>query len=80
MKVRAKFKCESVTKFENGSQVKLRATNQKDGDNQDWSQWTPAGALEMTITNPPAENAFAPGKFYFVDIGEVSIDIEAAPE
>jgi hypothetical protein len=71
MNVRAKFKCESVTKFETGCQVKLRATNQQDGDNQDWSQWTPSGSLEMTITNPPAETSFAPGRFYFLDFSEV---------
>jgi hypothetical protein len=35
--------------------------------NEEWSQWTPAGKVEMSITNPNAINQFEVGKDYFVD-------------
>jgi len=37
-------------------------------ENKPWSQYTPCGQLQMTITNPAALGAFEPGKAYYLDI------------
>jgi len=39
----------------------------EDGENKDWSKWTPSGELRLTITNPDAYEQFKLGKAYFVD-------------
>jgi hypothetical protein len=61
MKVRAKFFVNAIEMYsapaDSGS-VKLLATNQKDGDNTDWSKWTPSGSVQMMITNPTAFEFF----------------------
>lgn len=36
--------------------------------NKPWSQYTPCGQLQLTITNPDALGAFKPGEVYFIDI------------
>jgi len=38
--------------------VKLVANNSKEGDNKDWSLYTPSGSIQMMITNPPAFEFF----------------------
>lgn len=71
--IRAKFSCESVTKFGYGSeQVKLRAVGPKTGEilnaeNASFSKATPSGTLEMTIDNPEAQGFFKPGGEYYLD-------------
>ena len=37
-------------------------------ENAQWSKWTPAGQLQMTINNPAAFGALEQGKEYFVDL------------
>ena len=39
-----------------------------DTANAQWSKWTPAAQLGMTISNPDAWGTIHPGEFYFVDI------------
>ena len=61
------FKCESktVTSYDpNQWIITFRATNKSDGDNRDWSKWTPSGSLSMTVTNMDAVSAFEVGAFY----------------
>ena len=61
MTVRAKFFINSVELFSSppgSGTVKLVASNTKEGDNKDWSQWTPAGSIQMTVTNPEAFKVF----------------------
>ena len=75
MTIRAKFVCEAVTKRETSDgaindEVKLRAVYATEGDNAEWSKWTPSGELSMTITNPACAGAFEPGKSYYLDISE----------
>lgn len=61
MTVRAKFFVNSIEQYsapaDSGS-VKLCANNSKEGDNQDWSKYTPSGQITMMITNPAAFEFF----------------------
>lgn len=60
-KVRAKFFVTGIELFEQptgSGKVKMTARNSKEGDNTDWSQWTPSGSVEMYITNPVAFDFF----------------------
>jgi len=78
MTVRAKFMVSSVemysTPSDSGS-VKLSATNTKEGDNVDWSKWTPSGSITMMITNPVAfqffKDAMKDNKAIYVDFNLV---------
>jgi hypothetical protein len=36
--------------------------------NKQWSKWTPAASLTMTISNPAAFGKVLPGQFFFVDL------------
>ncbi len=69
-RVRAKFRCESLTDFGMSQEVKLSAVC-NDGDTQSentsFNQYTPSGELRMTIDNPAAAVQFQPGKNYYVD-------------
>jgi hypothetical protein len=61
MKVRAKFFVNAVEQYAapaDSGTVKLIANNQKEGDNIDWSKWTPSGSISMMITNPSAFEFF----------------------
>lgn len=62
MSIVAKFRCHSVTKFENGEDVRLEAVTGK--TNEPWSKWTPSGSLTISITNPSAQAQLEPGKNY----------------
>lgn len=52
--------------------VKLNAVYD-DGtpENQRYSRWTPAGTIEMQISNPSASDVFVPGKEFYVDFTPV---------
>jgi hypothetical protein len=73
--VRAKFRCTSVEQKSNnyGPNGGMRTYDHVvlepvlDDDNKSWSQWTPAGSLQMTISNPAAMGQFKSGECYFVD-------------
>lgn len=45
-----------------------RASEGPDGDNVEWSKYTPVGDLTMTITNPDAFSQFVVGQDYFLEI------------
>ena len=59
--VRAKFFVNAIEQYsaqaDSGS-VKLIANNSKEGDNKDWSIYTPSGSVQMMITNPVAFEFF----------------------
>lgn len=69
MPVAAMFKCKQVTTRESFSsdgvhiEVALEACIHGE-DNKDWSKWTPAGEITMTITNPQVSGFFEAGKDY----------------
>lgn len=72
--LRGKFKLESVTKTAYGRNLELIASNQKDGDNLDWSKYTPNGSLKLSVSNDLAYSAIdllKPGTHFFLDLIEI---------
>lgn len=69
--VKAKFIVTSVTSFKDQAKVALTAVT-SGGGNEDWSKYTPAGAIEMTITNMDAAARFKPGVSYHVTFVEAA--------
>ncbi len=68
--IRAKFKAEEVTDYGYGSKrVKLSAVYSHDRNSEDnqFSNATPSGQIEMMVTNPDALDFIQPGKKYYVD-------------
>lgn len=69
--IRAKMRCNSVEKPYEGTEI-LRFQPVYDSDpsgaNHDWSAATPAGNLELYITNPAAQGQHESGKEYWIDI------------
>ena len=43
-------------------------SNEEGSANKQWSKWTPAASLTMSISNPQAFSKVLPGQFVFVDI------------
>ena len=43
-------------------------SNEEGSANQQWSKWTPAASLNMSISNPQAFGKVLPGQFVYVDI------------
>lgn len=72
MKLRAKFYCQDIK--EDGL-VKLSAvygSDDKDNEeNNQFSEATPYGELEMQVDNPNAQDFFEIGKEYYLDFEEV---------
>ena len=63
MAVRAKFKCAS----NHEGNVTLQPVYEGSEENKTFWNYTPAGLITMTITNPAASNSFEVGKEYYVD-------------
>lgn len=73
-------KCRCVEKADTASpygkpgdptQTRVKLTPVQGDENKTWSQWTPGGSVELSITNPEAIKAFEVGKDYFVDFSPV---------
>lgn len=65
--VQCKFTCESVTNYNGSKTAKLRAVSGKEGDNSDFTKFTPNGEISVNITNDaPADGVFVPGENYYV--------------
>lgn len=70
-KVLAKFKCDSVTNFENGKTVNLSPVQSGSEENKAFAHYTPSGRLEMYIDNgTEAANLFEPGEEYFLEFSK----------
>lgn len=71
-KLRAKFQTGSITDFGYGSkQFKLSAVySNNPGEDNQFSQATPSGTIEMMVSNPDAMDFFQHGKKYYVDFTE----------
>lgn len=69
MTVRAKFKCVEVHDKGSVRQVFMAPvySSDKASDNYSWSQATPSGKIEMTITNPAAYGQFEVGTEYLIE-------------
>lgn len=68
---RCKFKCESITTFENGVSVKMYPVHSGSEENKSFYQYTPGGSLDLQVLNPEAAKMFQPGKEYYIDISPV---------
>ncbi len=65
--VRAKFNCESVTSFKGFKSAKLRAVYGTEGENADFTKYTPNGELSINFTEEaPANDFFEPGNYYYL--------------
>ena len=72
--VTAKFKVQNVNDYGAYRQVFLLPvySSDKSSPNYSWSQATPSGKMEMTITNPGAYQQFAVGKTFYMTFEEVA--------
>lgn len=71
MKVQAKFYVTSIqhhhTQDPNAVCAEVKLAPVYGDENKPWSQYTPQGAIAMTITNPTAIEFFELGKPYMLD-------------
>lgn len=66
--MRAKFKCNSITNYENSKTAKLNAVYGTSEENKDFTKLTPSGNLDIMIMNEaPASTFFEVGSKYFLD-------------
>ena len=66
-RVKAKFKCNSITDNGYGKQAQLSAVCGNQGENADFTRATPSGELKISISNDvPAANFFEPQKDYYL--------------
>lgn len=71
MTVRAKFTCQSVTNYGGSVSADLMAIYSSTGENKDFTDSTPSGALKISIIKDrPAAAFFEPGKSYYLDFSE----------
>lgn len=69
--VRAKFHCNSIQDLGSCVSVKLSAVTSTDGDNKDFTQYTPSGDFQISIDKEAAAaEFFYPGKNYYLDISQ----------
>lgn len=66
--VTARFTCAEVLWVAGFRRVKLSPvySSDKSDPNYSWSQATPSGSIELTITNPAAFEQFVPGTLYHI--------------
>ena len=67
----AKVKCITKSIFETCVEIKLSAVCGNSEENKTWAKYTPAGAINLSITNPDAYNEFEVGKEYLVKFEQV---------
>lgn len=66
--VRAKFKVESITKSSYGTSVKMHPVHSGSEENKSFSDYTPAGNIDMLISpGKPAAEMFEVGKEFYID-------------
>ncbi len=71
----AKFGAESVSTSGECEAISLRAAYGP--GNESWSKWTPAGHIQISITNPEAQKFFVQGKSYLVHFTEAPEEVPA---
>ena len=67
--MRAKFSVSKVTDQPWGEEVLLHAvySNTNNEEDNQFSEATPAGQLQMTVSNPAAKGFLQEGKSYYLD-------------
>lgn len=69
---RVKFKCERVTSYVHGKEIKLYAVAGDEGEGEGFTHSTPNGEVEISISkDAQAYNFFEPGKEYYLDFTAV---------
>jgi hypothetical protein len=72
--IRGKFRVVRVTRHMDdkgeveSEMIGLNVVTDDSAENKQWSKWTPAGALEMTITNPAAYGKVTRGQEFYIDL------------
>jgi hypothetical protein len=64
----AKMNCHYVSKDEYAEGLTLYPVYAEEGINKRWSEATPAGSLNLTISNPAARGKVEQGKDYLIYI------------
>ena len=77
--ITAKFKCVKSTQTEASDFVEFTPVYSADKDsvNYSWSQATPSGQLQLSITNKDAMYKFIPGKEYFITIDDLTSQVKS---
>lgn len=71
--IRAKMTCQGVAHTEWGAdQITLYPVTNGSPEDNSYASATPAGHVELTISNPDAQGFFVTGKTYFVDFKETT--------
>ena len=76
--MRCRFICVGVTSNFNASgekyseEVLAWPVYASEGPNKAWAESTPAGEIQLTVTNPGAWGAFKKGRDYYVDFSEIA--------
>ena len=65
--MRAKFQVESVKRTTWGREAVAYAVHSGNAEDNQFAAATPAGKLEITVTNPAAMDFLEPGKSYYLD-------------
>ncbi len=72
VKTRCKFQCESIMRtLQDGAEtIKFRAvgSGRANGEDANFSEWTPWGLLEITVTNPAVVGQYKPGDVIYLDL------------
>jgi hypothetical protein len=67
MSVKAKFQCNSVEHFEHSKCANLTAVKGNEGEDKDFTKYTPSGQLSISIDeSTPAVDFFEPGEAYYL--------------
>lgn len=68
--MRAKFYCQSLTRYEKQVIAELHAVTSGSEENRSFAQYTPNAHLKITIDNPAVLDYFKPGGEYYLDFSE----------
>lgn len=71
MSIKAKFKVTTVKHVDWSDAVRvieLSAVTSGSKENADWSKWTPAGSISLTIDNPVASDQLKLGSEVYVEL------------
>ena len=67
MSVRAKFKVESITTTENGSEIRMVPVIGGTTENEQFFKWTPYGELKMGVVSDATAAQFTAGQQFYID-------------
>ena len=72
MGMRAKFKVSQINQFETQKQIIASAIYGHEGENADFTKYTPSGKLEMLVTNEaPASEYMRPGDEFYLTFEKI---------